>query len=406
MLDCVAMQELNQARALILARVPPPARELVPLAAAASRYVLESFASPVDLPPFSNSSMDGYAVRSLDTAGATRHTPRSLRVQGRVAAGESLADPLVSGSCARIFTGAALPAGTDAVIMQEDTRPDPAAGDRVLVLDRVAAGENVRVRGEEVVRGSLLARAGDRLTPGRLCLLAAAGLSEVVVAQRPRVALVATGSELREPGTQLRPGEIYESNRLALAELVRRAGAAPMIRPIVPDDLAATEAALTAAFQDCDVVITCGGVSVGETDFVKAAFERLGGALEFWKVNIKPGKPFVFGRLGWKFLFGLPGNPVSALVTFLLLVRPALLRWQGAADMGLRQTRATLGEALSNESERRHFVRVRIVEGLIYLAGLQASHALRSFAEADGLLDLAPGARLPAGAPVSVSLLD
>ena len=197
--------------------------------------------------------------------------------------------------------------------------------------------------------------------------------------QRPTVGLLATGSELREAGQPLAPGQIHESNRIGLAAHARRAGAAPRIFPLVPDTLAATQAALEQAVSECDVVVTSGGVSVGETDFVKAAFERIGGRLQFWKVAIRPGRPFVFGRRGDKFLFGLPGNPVSALVTFLLLVRPALQRWQGAREVGMPAYPGVLAESLTNPGERRHFMRVRVdAAGNVLLAGLQASHALSS----------------------------
>ncbi len=400
------MLQLEQALDQILARVPPPVRETVPLSEAAGRRLFEAVLAQVDLPPFNNSSMDGYAVRSADTKEARPDSPVPLRLQGRVAAGETFVGAVNTGQCVRIFTGAPLPEGADAVVMQEEARAEPGGSGRILILGAPQPGENVRLRGEDVAQGETLACGGDLLTPGRLCLLAAAGIGQVAVAVRPRVALVATGSELREPGTPLQPGAIYESTRVGLAELARLAGAAVALPPLVPDELEATKTALRTAFESGDAVITCGGVSVGETDLVKAAFERLGGTLEIWKVDIKPGKPFAFGRLGHRLLFGLPGNPVSALVTFLLLVRPALLRWQGAQEIGLRQIAATLGESVANTGDRRHFLRVRLTEGKVFSSGLQASHALKSWAEADGLLEVAPRTQLPAGTTVSVSLID
>jgi len=208
---------------------------------------------------------------------------------------------------------------------------------------------------------------------------------------------------LREPGSALLPGQIFESNRTMLTPLVARAGGLPKVFPLVTDTLAATQAALERALSECDIVVTSGGVSVGETDFVKAAFESLGGELQFWKVAIRPGRPFVFGRRSGKFLFGLPGNPVSAFVTFLLLVRPALLNWQGARDVTLPAHPGVLGEAISNPGDRRHFIRVRVdQEGKIFSTGKQASHVLASLATAEGLLDLPPQTTLATGTTVRI----
>src|SRR5262249_2880386 len=220
---------------------------------------------------------------------------------------------------------------------------------------------------------------------------------------QPRVAILATGSELQEPGAPLGPSQIYESNRVALEVLVHQSGGFPTVFPIVADEPVSTRAALLEAFNNSDIVITSGGASVGEMDFIKAAFEEAGGKLEFWKVSIKPGRPFVFGRQDKHLFFGLPGNPVSALVTFLLLVRPALLRCQGATDVSLPRHCGILAEAISNEGERRHFLRVQILpEGQVRLAGVQASHVLRAVAAADWLLDVPPRTTLAAGAEVEV----
>jgi molybdopterin molybdotransferase len=217
------------------------------------------------------------------------------------------------------------------------------------------------------------------------------------------VGLLATGSELTEPGQPLAAGRIYESNRAALAALVARTGAVPKTFPIVADVLDGTRQALAAAFNQCDAVVTSGGVSVGEYDFLKRAFEQIGGELAFWKVAIKPGRPFAFGRLRGKLLFGLPGNPVSALVTFLLLVRPALLRWQGATGVSLPAHPAVLVEPLANQGERRHFMRVKVDSaGKVYSTGIQASHVLSSLAAANGLVDVPAHTTLAAGSAVAV----
>lgn len=397
------MLELEEALSRILAARPSPTTEPVPLSAAGGRVLAERVVAPMDLPAFDNSAVDGYAVRAVDVAAARADAPVRLRLQGRAIAGGIFAEELHRGSAVRLFTGASMPRGADAVVMQEDTRIGPTAAPEILILDSVTPGENIRPQGGDVRQGAVLGEPGQRLTVGRLSLLAASGVSVLSVGCRPTVALLATGSELKEPGERLRPGEIYESNRLGLAALVAQAGGTPQILPIVPDDPEATRAALAQAFGASDVVVTSGGVSVGEMDFVKSAFEQLGGELDFWKVAIKPGRPFVFGRLGRKFLFGLPGNPVSALVTFVLLVRPALLRWQGASDVALPAHNGVLAEALANPGARRHFLRVRVDDtGRVYSAGAQASHLLRSLAHASGLVDVPPQTTLAAGTTVKV----
>ena len=406
------MLELEQALEKILGAIPAAKPERIPLTQAHRRVVLDKVVASIDLPAFDNSSVDGYAVRAQDVAAATAQNPVSLPLAGRVAAGENFPGTLPASQCIRIFTGSPMPPGTDAVVMQEDTRVDAKRPQEVVFLDSVKPWENVRFHGEDVKRGATIAEPGNVLGAAQLALLAACGVAHINAGQRPSVALLATGSELVEPAgetptlpgsNELAPGQIYESNRAALAPLVASAGGIPTAFPIVADDPAATRAALERAFSQCDIVVTCGGVSVGEMDFVKSAFEDLGGQLEFWKVAIRPGRPFVFGRKGEKFLFGLPGNPVSAVVTFLVLVRPALLRWQGAAQTALPSSSAILAEPLSNHGNRRHFVRVLLDEkGEVRSAGAQGSHILSSLALAHGLVDLPPETTLPAGTVVHV----
>ena len=432
------MLELEQAVEKILGAIPAPNPERVPLTQAHRRVIAERILAPIALPAFDNSSMDGYAVRAQDVALASPQNPVSLPLAGRVAAGETFHGDLPAGQCIRIFTGSPLPSGADAVVMQEDTRSGVQSpkskvqsrserkdgdakienrkskienGPEVVFLDSVKPWENVRFRGEDVKRGAKVAEPGDILSAAQIGVLAAVGVAHVEAGIRPSVALVATGSELVEAAgevrdsrsSSLRVGQIYESNRAALAPLVANAGGIPTIFPIVPDELKATRAALERAFSRCDIVMTCGGVSVGEMDFVKSAFEELGGHLEFWKVAIKPGRPFVFGRSGSKLLFGLPGNPVSAFVTFLLLVRPALLRWQGATQVSLPSMFAILAEPLSNPGNRRHFLRVALdAEHKVRSAGAQGSHFLSSLALSQGLIDVPPQTTLPAGKVVQV----
>ena len=396
------MLEFEEALARILAAVPAPTSECVSLRAAPGRVLAEQVRAPIDLPTFTNSAMDGYAVRAADVASAKPASPVCLRLAGRVAAGEADSSEVAAGACIRLFTGSPLPPGADAVVMQEDTRIDSNASGEVLILAPAEPGENVRLRGEYVKHGATLARPGDILTAGRMGLLAAVGLTHVHMGRQPVVGLLATGSELTEPGQALAPGCIYESNRSALAVLVERAGAVPITLPLVADTLAGTSLALDDAFKQCDAVVTSGGVSVGEMDFLRRAFEQIGGELSFWQVAIKPGRPFVFGRCGAKLLFGLPGNPVSAFLTFLLLVRPALLRWQGAIDVSLPTHPGVLAEPLANHGGRRHFMRVKVDSaGKVYSAGIQVSHVLRSLATANGLVDVPPHTTLATGSNVT-----
>jgi molybdopterin molybdotransferase len=395
------MLELEEARRRIIAAIKPLSAEAVPLKSAAGRVLAIDATASVDLPAFDNSAMDGYAVRAEDIIGAKPDSPVPLKVVGCVAAGEMFPGRVKAGETVRLFTGSMLPSGADAVVMQEDTRSDTSQWEHILILDSAKPWENVRFRGEDVKRGVVLVRAGERITPGRLGLLASAGVEQITAHRKPVVALMATGSELVETGQPLSLAKIYESNRLMLAPLMARSGVSTNVAPLVPDTLEATKRAIAEAFAECDGVVTSGGVSVGEFDFIKTAFEQLGGSLEFWKVSVKPGKPFVFGRWGDKFLFGLPGNPVSALVTFLLLVRPALWRLQGATELEPSSTHCLLADSLTNPGDRRHFIRVHVDEhGKAHSTGTQASHRLGSLAAANGLVDVPPASTIAAGTMV------
>ena len=397
------MLELEEAVGRILARVPPARPEEVQLNQAHQRVLLESVAAPVALPPFDNSAMDGYAGRSRDIEGAQADKPVALRLAGRVAAGETFSGEVAAGCCVRVFTGSALPAGADCVVMQEDTRVEADNPSEILVLERALPWENVRLRGEDIRTGTSVGSGGEVLNAGRLSLLAAVGVSKVIVGRQPVVGVMATGSELKEPGQPLDEGRIYESNRVGLSALIRSAGAQPLVFPIIADTMESTTGAMSEALERCDLLVTVGGASVGDLDLVKPALEQIGARLDFWKVAIKPGRPFVFGQAGEKLIFGLPGNPVSALVTFLLLVRPALRRWQGSQDTVLPGFAGVLSEPLTNQGARRHFVRVRVTgEGMIGSAGAQASHVLSSFAAADGLVEVPANTTLAVGSRVRV----
>lgn len=396
-----SLMPLEEARERILAALPSPARETILLQEASGRIALVDAAAPSDLPPFDNSSMDGYAVVAQDTAGANPKEPLKLRLTGRFPAGGVLpASRVGSGCCARVFTGSALPPGANAVVMQEDTRED---GDMVEIMDSVKPWENVRLKGEDVRTGTLLWHAGQRLSPGRVAMAQALGLAEIVVGRRPVVGLIATGDELLEPGAPAEPGKIYESNRTLLKSLAGKAGAVARCFPIVADSEESTIKALEEAVSTCDLVITTGGASVGDHDWIKPALKKAGGVIDLWKIAVKPGKPFVFSRLRDRPVFGLPGNPVSALVTFVLLVRPALLRWQGARDLNLPRSRGSLAETILNPGPRRHFVRVRMEEdGSVVPSGPQASHMMSSLAFSSGLVDVPPDGQIAAGTTVEV----
>jgi molybdopterin molybdotransferase len=398
-----SMIEIEEAQERIVSAVKPLSSAVIPLSAAAGRILAESIVASVDLPLFDNSAMDGYAVRAEDISKTSRAQPVFLRLVGQVAAGDSFPGAMVTGTCVRLFTGSPLPSGADAVVMQEETELDDSQRDAVGFFESPKPWENIRFKGEDVRKGTLLAASGDRLTAGRISLLAAAGCAEATVTRQPVVGLIATGSELREPGETLSPGAIYESNRLCMAALVSQTGAIPKIYPLVKDSLKSIQMSMEQALAECDAVVTSGGVSVGEFDFVKGAFQSLGGELTFWKVAVKPGRPFAFGQWRNKPLFGLPGNPVSSLVTCLLLVRPALLRLQGAKELYLPQHPATLSEPLVNTGDRRHFMRVEVdATGKVRSSGVQASHVLSSLARANGLVDVPPRSILAGGEIVSV----
>lgn len=317
--------EVEEAWARIAAATAPLEAEDVGLDDAAGRITAADARSLVDLPPFDRSAMDGYAIRAADTA-----PPAPLRLAGAVAAGEVAAGALEPGTAVGITTGAALPDGADAVLRVEDAAMQDG---RVRPARPVAVGTHVRYRGEDVARGDVLAPAGASLTVQRVTALASAGVGAVAVHRRPVLHVLATGTELLEPGAPPLPGRIHESNRLTVRLLAERAGARVIVHPVVPDDPAATRAAVAEALAG-DVLAVSGGVSVGPHDHVKPALEACGVREDFWRVRLKPGKPLWFGLRGATLVFGLPGNPLSTVACCLLFVLPALRRLQGEANAG------------------------------------------------------------------------
>jgi molybdopterin molybdotransferase len=388
------LRSLEEAQRLVLERAQPLPAGPVPVAEAAGRVLAEDALARVDLPPFASSAMDGYALRAADTPGR-------LPVVARIAAGRPAPRALLAGESMEISTGGVVPEGADAVLPVEyvvkyDNDIDTA--------EAVASGANVRPRGGDARAGDVVCPAGTRLSPARLGALAAAGLGELSCARRPRVALLATGSELRRPGERLGPGEIYESNGLMLAAALAAEGAEIEQLPSVEDDEEAHRAALAHGLE-ADVLVTSGGVSVGPHDLVRKIESELGVEEVFWGVAVKPGKPVAFGVRGRTLVFGLPGNPVSALVGLELLVRPALNALQGLADPLPRFQAGVLGAPLRRTAARDELARARsrLVDGRVVLDPLsgQESHMIVRSAAADALVLVPRGeGELAAGAPV------
>jgi len=385
---------IGEAQQLILAHARPLPAEPVPIEAAAGRVLAEGARAAVDLPPFPSSAMDGFAVRAVDTPGR-------LPVVERIPAGAPAAGSLEPGQAMGIATGGVVPDGADAVIPVEYVVDN----DNDVEVQRGAdAGDHVRPRGGDIRAGEVVAEAGTTLTPARLGALAAAGIAEVLCVRRPRAAVVPTGSELRRPGEVLGPGQIYESNGLILTAQLQAAGADVVVDPAVGDDEQAHRAALERALE-ADLVVTSGGVSVGPHDLVRRVEADLGVEEVFWRVAVKPGKPIAFGVRDGTLVFGLPGNPVSALVGFELFVAPAVRALLGAPDPLPSFERGRLAGARRRNAERDELLRARVRrsgDGAVLepLSG-QESHMIARAADADALVFVPRGeGELADGAPI------
>jgi molybdopterin molybdotransferase len=381
------MESVDAYLAEILAAIRPLAPRRLSLEDADGAVLAEDITARWPLPPFDNSGMDGYAVRASDTTAATVAAPVTIPVNGEVAAGDTGQHELAPGSCMQIMTGAVMPAGADAVVPVELT---DGGTTRVAIRAAVAAGDSVRPAGGDAAPGDALLGAGTRLGPAPLGLLAATGRASVLARPRPRVCVFSTGNELAAPGTPVTRGRIWESNSFMLASAARQAGADASRRPSVPDDAGQVLALIEDAADRADLLVTSGGVSMGgEHDVVKAALARLG-TVRFRKVAMQPGMPQGFGVVGSAStpILTLPGNPVSAFVSFRLFVRPALRRLQGAADGHQRTARAVLTAPLRSPRDKRSFLRgVLGDEGteITPLSG-QASHQLATLARANALI--------------------
>ncbi|MFM2051535.1 MAG: hypothetical protein RL682_2026 [Pseudomonadota bacterium] len=393
------LKSLDDALAQLLAAVSPlQATESVATLQADGRVLAVDVVSALQVPPQDNSAMDGYAVRVADIAATA-----ALAVSQRIPAGAS-GEPLQPGTVARIFTGAPIPKGADAVVMQEDcTSLDVATGgqSQISVNTRPILGQWIRRAGEDVARGAVVLQRGQRLGPAELGMAAGVGMAHLEVVRRPRVALFSTGDELVMPGQlapqDMPPGAIYNSNRFFLNSLLCRMGCEVTDLGIVPDQRDATIDALRNAAQTHDVILTSGGVSVGEEDHIKPAVQSLG-SLDLWQIAVKPGKPFAHGRIDHAHFIGLPGNPVSSFVTFLLLVRPFLLQLQGVPQVAMKTVAARADFTWARADKRREFLRVRRnVSGGLDLFPNQSSGVLTSVVWGDGLVDNPSGRTIAPG---------
>ena len=386
---------IAEALRLVLERSSPLGHEELPTAGAAGRTLAEPALATVDLPPFPSSSMDGFAVRAADV-------PATLPVVGAVAAGRPAARALEPGEAMGIATGGAIPAGADAVVPVENAT---VVGDTVVISDNVSRGDFVRGRGGDIAAGDVVVRAGTRLGAAQVGALAAAGITTVTCSRAPRVGVLVTGTELRGPGEPLGPGEIYDANGPLLEAQLRSVGALVERLPAVSDDEALLRKALERGLV-ADVLLTTGGVSVGVHDLVRAASAELGVESVFWGVAVRPGKPIAFGVRGPTLVFGLPGNPVSALVGFELFVRPALLALQGVADPAPPFRPGRLARAVRRNRSRDSLLRARssVAADAVVLepVGGQESHMIARAATADSLVLIPHGdGELDAGSTVS-----
>ena len=410
--SCVSRAPENRALSAAEARdrmlaevVPISGRELVPVRGALGRILAADIVAPHDVPAHDNSAMDGYAVHfaGLAATGETR-----LTVVGTAFAGSAFSGLVGNGQAVRIMTGAVLPAGADTVVVQEATRLE----DRVVIVPAgQRQGQNTRRAGEDLARGAVALPAGKRVGPAELGLIASLGIAEVAVKRRLRVAFFSTGDELASIGKPLAPGEVYDSNRYTLHGLLTRLGADIIDLGVVPDVPEALEATLCEAAGVADAIITTGGVSVGEADFVREILARLG-EVKFWKLNIKPGRPMAFGKVGNAWLFGLPGNPVAVMVSYTQFALDALLRLSGLDPLPERPLlTVAAGNAIRKQPGRREYLRGQVVavdgRWQVKITGNQGSGVLRSMSEANCFVVLPEEcAGVNAGDSVQVQLFD
>ncbi len=385
----------EEARRQVLQGIDSLGGRTVPLSSALDCFSAGEVVARLPLPMFDNSAMDGYAVVASSSGKGAR-----LRVIGEQAAGIDRQLRISRGEAARIFTGAPIPAGADAVVMQEDTTRK---SDDIVVNVDIDSGEFIRKRGSDLAEGQKILARGERIRPTTIALLASQGFTEVTIGGEVNAAIVSTGDEVVMPGNELDRGQIYDSNSTLLRALLQRCGASVTLVEHCPDQREPLLEAIQRGIKSHVLVIT-GGVSVGEHDVVQATLRSLGAKIEIWRVAIKPGKPFLFGQANRCAVFGLPGNPVSAFVTFLQFVRPAILKMMGAHDLNLPKVPAKVAVDLANEGDRPHYIRGRIEDGKFSPIGRQESHALFGLSQSNGLLRVDAGESLRAGEIVDVQI--
>ena len=387
----------EEARKKILETVRPlPGRKLS-ISKSLDFFAAEDHFARLPLPAFDNSAMDGYAVMASSCKKGRR-----LRVIGEQPAGRDKQLCISRGEAVRIFTGAPVPAGADAVVMQEDVARD---GDEIVINTHVEAGEFIRRRGCDLAEGQMILAKGEQIGAATTALLASQGFAEVTVGGEVKAAITSTGDELVKPGEKIEPGQIYDSNSALLDGVLQRCGAVVDSVEHCRDERESLIEAIKRGTKN-HILIISGGVSVGEHDLVKAALHDLGAKIDIWRVAIKPGKPFLFGKIGECAVFGLPGNPVSAFVTFLQFVRPAILKMMGATNFDLPKVPAKLSLDLTNDSDRPHYIRGKIEHGNFTPIGRQESHALFGLSQSNALLRVAVGESFQAGEIVDVRIWD
>jgi molybdopterin molybdotransferase len=387
----------EEARRRILEEVTPLEQRAVPLADALDCFAAQDYSARLPLPAFNNSSMDGYAVMASSCKKMGR-----LRVIGEQHAGPDRRLRVSDGEAVRIFTGAPVPEGADAIVMQEEVMRD---GSEIILNVDIEAGEFLRQRGCDLAEGQMILARGERIRTATVALMASQGFANIFVGGNPNAAVISTGDELVKPGDKLRSGQIYDSNSVLLGALLQRCGVSATSVEHCGDDQKSLAGAIKRASNN-HVLIISGGVSVGEHDLVKEVLRELGARVEIWRVAVKPGKPFLFGNIGGCFVFGLPGNPVSAFVTFLQFVRPAILRMMGATNLDLSQVPAKLAVDLTSDGDRPHYIRGRLEDEKFVPIGRQESHALFGLSRANALLRVAVGQSLKADELVDVQIWD
>jgi len=387
----------EEARRRILEKVRPLGERAVPLKEAIDCFAAQDYFARLPLPAFDNSAMDGYAVVASSCNEGCR-----LRVTGEQPAGPDLKLRVGGGEAVRIFTGARVPQGADAIVMQEDVTRDGAA---ISVNVDVEAGEFVRLRGCDLAEGQMILAKGDRIRAATVALLASQGFADAIVGGKVTAGVISTGDELVKAGEALHAGQIYDSNSALLSALLQRSGVSATTVEHCHDERQSLGNGIRRGMKN-DVLIITGGVSVGEHDLVKEALRELGATIEIWRVAVKPGKPFLFANIGECFVFGLPGNPVSAFVTFLQFVRPPVLRMMGATNLDLSQVPAKLAFGLTNDGDRPHYIRGKLEHGKFTPVGRQESHALFGLSQANALMRVAAGQSLKTDQIVDVQIWD